>query len=62
MKKIILVSLASCLFMFLCSAVAYEQIRDERVPDFLTVDTFVIGTSHSGALGTYRVERTVSVR
>ena len=43
-------------------AVAYERIKDTAVPERLLVDTFVIGTSHSGALGTYRVERTVSVR
>lgn len=34
---------------------AYEQIKDEPLPEQLLANCFVIGTSNSGALGTYKV-------
>lgn len=42
-------------------AMAYERVKSEAVPERLSVDAFVIGTSRSGALGTYAVERTVRI-
>lgn len=38
---------------------AYAAIKDAPVPQALRLDRFVIGASPTGALGTYRVMRTV---
>ncbi|MBO4872754.1 MAG: 2'-5' RNA ligase family protein [Lachnospiraceae bacterium] len=39
----------------------YEAVKDEPLPAVLTADTFLIGASETGALGSYRVIRRIRV-
>jgi 2'-5' RNA ligase len=40
-------------------AKAYEKVKDVPVPDKLIARRFVIGTSESGMLGTYKIYKTI---
>lgn len=40
-------------------AKAYEKVKDISVPDKLVASRFVIGTSESGDLGTYKIYKTI---
>lgn len=40
-------------------AKAYEKVKDISVPDKLMASRFVIGTSESGALGTYKIHKII---
>ena len=40
-------------------AKAYEKVKDISVPDKLMASRFVIGTSESGDLGTYKIYKTI---
>ena len=40
-------------------AKAYEKVKDISVPDKLVASRFVIGTSESGDLGTYKIHKTI---
>jgi len=40
---------------------AYDKVKNEPIPDMLRVNSFVIGTSPSGALGTYSVYKEIKI-
>ena len=40
---------------------AYDAIKNEPVPKTLRADRFIIGTSPSGALGTYSVYKEIKI-
>lgn len=41
--------------------IAYDKVKNIKIPEKLIANKFVIGISDTGALGTYRVFRTVKV-
>lgn len=42
------------------NAKAYEQIKDSRLPQTITVDRFAVGFSPNGKLGTYKIFKEIA--